>query len=165
MALMRLRRNGLPQPLARLAGSDPQRHMRPAFRVLRHRAIPIQESLAFLSTNEPSVHLVPGSWKWDPLGPGRAESSIRGEAELLFFDPTGHGRARDAKRTREATQAAAFLVGVHNLLTAGLRIGMGSRVLATLPSARVAARELFARVFACPLRTRASCLEVEGSLR
>jgi len=44
-----------------------------------------------LSTGRP----VPASWKWDPWDPGRAGLYVREEAELLFFDPTGHGGARD----------------------------------------------------------------------
>jgi hypothetical protein len=37
-----------------------------------------------------------------------------------------------------------LLIGVQNLLAASLWIGVGSRVLATLPSARMAAIQLFA---------------------
>ncbi len=66
------------------------------------------------------------------------------EAELLFFDPTGHGRARDTKGAREAAEAAAFLISMQDLLAASLGIGMGSGVLAALPSAGMAAIELFA---------------------
>ena len=50
--------NGFPQALTRLAGSDPPRHKPPldgSFGTKRSR---VQESLAFLSTHEPSVHPV-----------------------------------------------------------------------------------------------------------
>src|SRR5512142_2119432 len=90
------------------------------------------------------AHPVPGWWRWDLRGPGRAAWSTKAQAELLFFDPTRHGGARDAERPGQATQAASFLIGVQDLLAASLWIGMGSGVLATLPSARAAAIELFA---------------------
>jgi len=79
------------------------------------------------------------SWIGDDQG--RAEG---GEAEILFFDPSGHGDARDAKHACKATQTATFLIGMQDLLAARLRIGMGSRVLAALTFARAAAIKLFA---------------------
>jgi integrase/recombinase XerD len=60
--------------------------------------------------------------------------------ELSGHLPTGHGGARDTKRAGQAAQTAAFLRSRQNLLAASLWIGMGSRVLAALPSARAAAR-------------------------
>ena len=90
------------------------------------------------------VRPVPASWKRHLLDRGRPRSCSRGEAELLFFDPTGHGCARDAKRAAEATQAASFLVGVQNLLAASLWIGIGSRVLAAATPAGVTAILLLA---------------------
>jgi len=98
---------------------------------------------ALLSTNEPSVRSVPASWKWGPLDPGRARLSGRAEAELLFFDPTGHGRPRDPKRAGETTQAASFLGGVQNLLAAIVWIGMRSKILATAAPTGMTAILLF----------------------
>jgi len=69
---------------------------------------------------------------------------VREEAELLCFDPAGHGGARNPEGAREATKTAAFLGGVQNLVAASLWIGVGSRVLAALPSACSTARQLFA---------------------
>jgi hypothetical protein len=54
----------------------------------------------------------------DLRDPGRAGLYTKQEAELLFFDPTGDGRARDAKGAREATQTAAFLISMQDLLAA-----------------------------------------------
>ncbi len=81
---------------------------------------------------------------WDLREAGRAVWSTKAEAELLFFDPAGHGRARDAKGAGEAPQTAAFLIGIQDLLTARLWIGVGSGILTALPSAGTAAIELFA---------------------
>jgi hypothetical protein len=105
---------------------------------------PHPDLLGFLSTNEPSVHPVPGSLTWDLRDPGRAGLDVREEAELLFFDPAGHGGARNPEGAREAAQTAAILGGVQDLLAASLWIGMGSRVLAALSSACSTARQLFA---------------------
>ena len=80
---------------------------------------------------------------WDLRGPGRAEWCVKEEAELLFFDPTGHGRARNPEGAGEATQAAAFLIGMQDLLAARFWISVGSWVLTALPSARTAEIELF----------------------
>jgi hypothetical protein len=77
-------------------------------------------------------------------GPGRAEWYTKAEAELLFFNLTRYGGARDAKRPGKATQAASFLIDVQDPLEASFGIGMGSWVLAALPSARAAAIELLA---------------------
>jgi hypothetical protein len=69
------------------------------------------------------------------------------EAELLFFDPTGHGDARDPKGVREDAQAAAFLIGMQNLLAMSFGIGIGGRVFtATTPKAMTAIF-LFALLF------------------
>jgi DNA-binding CsgD family transcriptional regulator len=91
-----------------------------------------------------TVRPIPAWWKWDPRDPGRPRWDVKEEAELLFFDPTRDGGARDAKRAREAAQAAAFLIGMQDLLAASWWIGMGCRVLAALPSARTAAIHLLA---------------------
>jgi hypothetical protein len=77
------------------------------------------------------------------LGSGVSRVAWKGGRCATFFDPTGHGGARDPKRTGEATQTAAFLVGVQNLLAASFWIGMGSRVLATLTSTGVTTIQLF----------------------
>ena len=90
------------------------------------------------------VDRVPVSWKWYPRDREPPRWYVRGEAELLFFDPHGHGRARDAKGAREATETAAFLIGMQDLLAARLWIGVGSGILTALPSASTAAIELFA---------------------
>jgi len=81
---------------------------------------------------------------WDLRDPGRAEWSAKAEAELLFFDPTGHGGARNPEGAGEAAETAAFLVGVQNLFAASWLIGVGSRVLTALPSAGSTAIQLFA---------------------
>src|ERR1700692_4294585 len=79
----------------------------------------------------------------DPLDQDRPTLCSMGGVGNLFFDPTRHRRARDAKCAREAAQAAAFLVGVQNLLAASFWIGMGSRVLATLTSTGATTIQLF----------------------
>jgi len=66
------------------------------------------------------------------------------EVELLFFDPTRDGRARDAKGAGEAAETTAFLIGMQDLLAASLWIGMGSRILTALTSTCTAAIQLFA---------------------
>ena len=87
---------------------------------------------------------VPGLWKWDLRDPGRAGWSTKEEAELLFFDPTGHGCVRDHKGAREAAETAAFLISMQDLFPARFWIDVGSRILTTLPSASTAAIQLFA---------------------
>src|SRR6266487_2293337 len=98
-------------------------------RVLRHRAIQIQESLAFLRTNDHSSSssriVEVGS-----SGSGASRVVRKGGSCATFFDPTGYGGARDAKGAREATQTASFLGGVQNLLAASFGIGIGGRILA-----------------------------------
>ena len=79
-----------------------------------------RESCAFLSTNEPSVRPVLVWWKWDLRGLERARWYIKVEVALLFFDPTGHGRARNATRASETAQTAAFLIRMQDLLAAML---------------------------------------------
>lgn len=90
------------------------------------------------------VHRVLGCWKWDPRDREPPRWSVRGEAELLFCDPGGHGRAPDAKSAGEATQTATLLMGVHNLLAARFWRGVGSGILTTLPSAGTTAIQLLA---------------------
>ena len=51
---------------------------------------------------------------------------------------------RETEGACEATETAAFLIGMQDLLAARLWIGVGSGILTTLPSAGTAAIELFA---------------------
>jgi hypothetical protein len=66
------------------------------------------------------------------------------EAELLFFDPTGHGCARDPKGACEAPQTAALLIGMQNLLATSFGIGVGSGILAAAMATGMTAIFLFA---------------------
>ncbi len=68
----------------------------------------------------------------------------KGGSRATVFDPTGHGGARNPECAGEAMQAAAFLIGMQDLLAASFWIGMGNRVLATLTSAGAAAIQLLA---------------------
>jgi hypothetical protein len=77
-------------------------------------------------------------------GSGAIKVVQQGGSRTPFFDPLGYRGARDAKRTGQAAQTAAFLRGMQDLFPASLPIGMGSWVLATLSSTRPAAIQLFA---------------------
>jgi len=69
---------------------------------------------------------------------------LKGGSWATFFDPTRHGRARDAEGACQAAQTVAFLIPVQDLVAASLPLGVGSRVLAALTSAGTAALQLFA---------------------
>ncbi len=69
--------------------------------------------------------------------------SVREEAELLFFDPIGHGGARDTKGARKTAQTAAFLIGVQDLFAAVFWVDVGSRILAAATPTGVTAILLF----------------------
>ncbi len=135
--------NGLPQPLTRLAGSDPQPHT-PPLAVSGGRGQTKSSSRWLFSAQTTTVHPVPGSWTWDLRDPGRAEWSAKAEAELLFFDPTGHGGARNSEGAGEAAQTAAFLVGVQKLFATSLWIRIGGRILAAATPTGMTAILLFA---------------------
>ncbi len=69
---------------------------------------------------------------------------LKGGCWATFFDPTRHGRARDAEGACQAAQTVAFLIPVQDLVAASLPLGVGSRVLAALTSAGTVALQLFA---------------------
>jgi hypothetical protein len=86
-----------------------------------------------------TVRPVPASLPWDPLDLGGAGWCVRGEVELLFFDPAGHGGARSTKRACETAQTAPLLRGMQNLFAASFRVDVGSRPLAaTTPTSMTA---------------------------
>jgi len=72
---------------------------------------------------------MPGRWDRE-LSVSRSMEA----GERLFFDPSQDRRTRNAKAALEPPQAAAFLVGTQNLLTAFLWIGMRGRIFPAVSS-------------------------------
>ena len=78
-----------------------------------------------------------------PLERAPASRSRRVDAET-FFEPHGHGLARDAKNELQAAQAGALVIGTQNLFLAHLVVRAPLRVLAQRAPTRATLIALFA---------------------